>query len=119
MPGRIQYVLFVLLFMALGAVEPASQRSGTGDRCASLSEESTLHLPDAVRGCFDVSFDCAVPVEVFDSVPGQKDLARPRADVRLAASGIVPSGGLFRLPEGGYYPRPKDYYVYSLERMLI
>ncbi|WP_299101735.1 hypothetical protein [uncultured Alistipes sp.] len=118
---RIQYALFVALFVLMSAVGPLPEREGSDRTFAALSADRSSDIPSPADFCFAVP---GLGFEIYDlpdSGCGLKSLLRCHdfgaAGFALAASDAF---GAFVPPCGaGFSPRPVDYYVFSLERIRI
>ena len=80
---RIQYALFVLLFVLLSAVVPASDGMRVRDEaCATLCEQHVVPVPAPARFCFATV--CSLPdmAGLSDAAGGSKSPVRIPADVR-------------------------------------
>lgn len=83
---RIQYALFVLLFVLLSAVVPASDGMRVRDEaCATLCEQHVVPVPAPARFCFATV--CSLPdmAGLPDAAGGSKSPVRIPADVRPSA----------------------------------
>ena len=103
---RIQYALFVLLFVLLSAVVPASDGMRVRDEaCATLCEQHVVPLPDMA----------GLP----DAAGGSKSPVRIPADVRPSACVAAAFGTPVALHGPEVRFRTVDYYVFSLGHILI
>ena len=117
---RIQYALFVLLFVLLSAVVPASDGMRVRDEaCATLCEQHVVPVPAPARFCFATV--CSLPdmAGLSDAAGGSKSPVRIPADVRPSAC----VAAAFGTPVARHGPevrfRTVDYYVFSLGHILI
>lgn len=117
---RIQYALFILLFVMAGSLDGARIQSGRIDTQPGLFRKSTLHAPVPVHNYLTSAVvSCDAPIENPGQPSGQKAICRLRHDARTASSADV---GLRRPAHSGclvLHPKPVDYYVFSLGRILI
>lgn len=125
MVERIRYALFVLLFVLAGSLDGADLRCGADNMRADRFQpgrllDSTLcvHLP--VHDYFTAAaVACEASIENPGQPSGQKAVVRSRREARPVWAADV----AFRLPahSGGtlLHPKPVDYYIFSLGRILI
>lgn len=116
---RIQYLLFVLLFTLLSAVPSIPERSAGDHACATLCEHQMPPIPAPAHFCFaTVCNGIEAAGALHDAgvrLPGPLFGAAPHA--LSAADGGDSFPESFR--EAAVPPRPADYYVFSLEHILI
>lgn len=118
---RIQYALFVALFVLMSAVGPLPEREGSDRTFAALSADRSSDIPSPVDFCFAVPCLGFEISDLPDSGCGLRSLLRCY-DFGSAGSALTVSdaAGAFVPPCGeGFSPRPVDYYVFSLERIRI
>lgn len=117
---RIQYALFVLLFVLLSAVVPASDGMRVRDEaCATLCEQHMVPVPAPARFCFATV--CSLPdmAGLPDAAGGSKSPVRIPADVRPSACVAAAFGTPVALHGPEVRFRTVDYYVFSLGHILI
>lgn len=117
---RIQYALFVLLFVLLSAVVPASDGMRVRDEaCATLCEQHVVPVPAPARFCFATV--CSLPdmAGLPDAAGGSKSPVRIPADVRPSACVAAAFGTPVALHGPEVRFRTVDYYVFSLGHILI
>ena len=106
---RLRYVLILLLFALAGNLGDTSFQDAGGVPPA-LDETVTACPPAAVRNYFSVALcSCSASIEAPVVQTDQKAVVRQRAAVRTA----------MRTYARTLHADPVDYYVYSLERILI
>ncbi len=118
---RIQYALFVALFVLMSAVGPLPEREGSDRTFAALSADRSSDIPSPADFCFAVPCLGFEISDLPDSGCGLRSLLRCY-DFGSAGSALTVSdaAGAFVPPCGeGFSPRPVDYYVFSLERIRI
>lgn len=117
---RIQYALFVLLFVLAGSLDGAQIQSGGAGIQPGLFRKSTLQTSVPVHNYLTTAIiSCDAPIENPGQPSAQKALVRLRHDARTASSADV---AVHRPAHSGCFilhPRPVDYYVFSLGRILI
>lgn len=117
---RIQYALFILLFVLAGSMDGARIQSGRVDIRPGLFRKSTFQAPVPVHNYLTTAVvSCDAPIENPGQPSGQKAIVRLRHDARTASSADV---AVHRSAHSGCFilhPRPVDYYVFSLGRILI
>ena len=111
---RIQYALFILLFVLAGSLDGAQVQSGRVVSQPDRICQSTLRTPVPAA-----VFTCDAPIENPVQPSAQKAIVRLRHDARAMAS----ARGLSCRPAYSdcfdLHPKPVDYYVFSLGRILI
>ena len=117
---RIQYALFILLFVLAGSLDGAQVQSGRVVSQPDRICQSTLRTPVPAHNCFTAAvFTCDAPIENPVQPSAQKAIVRLRHDARAMAS----ARGLSCRPAYSdcfdLHPKPVDYYVFSLGRILI
>ena len=117
---RIQYALFILLFVLAGSLDGAQVQSGRVVSQPDRICQSTLRTPVPAHNCFTAAvFTCDAPIENPVKPSAQKASVRLRHDARAMAS----ARGLSCRPAYSdcfdLHPKPVDYYVFSLGRILI
>lgn len=98
---RIQYALFILLFVLAGSLDGAQVQSGRVVSQPDRICQSTLRTPVPAHNCFTAAvFTCDAPIENPVQPSAQKAIVRLRHDARAMASAaaVLPSGlfGLLR-----------------------
>lgn len=118
---RIQYALFVALFVLMSAVGPLPVREGSGRTFAALSADRSSDIPSPADFCFAVPCLGFELSDLPDSGCGLRSLLRSYDFGAAVFSLAAPTAaGVFVPPCGkGFLPRPVDYYVFSLERIRI
>lgn len=117
---RIQYVLSVLLYVLLGALEPAAPAPcGTDDADAVRCGGVALHRPGDMRESIITSLDMVVVTEMADHHSSERFSGAGHAGSHSAASRSAAMRQPARLPGCAFHPRPKDYYLYALGRIVI
>ena len=108
---RIQYALFILLFVLAGSLDGAQVQSGRAVSQPDQIRQSSLRTAAV--------FTCDASIENPVQPSAQKAIVRLRHDTRAVATACGLScrpaySGCFDL-----HPKPVDYYVFSLGRILI
>lgn len=117
---RIQYVLFVLLFVLAGSLGGARPQGGACGMQPGLIRQSTLRAPVPVHNYVAATvISCEASIENPGQSSSQKAVVRPRCDLRSAASVAVAPRSPARSGSCVLHPRPVDYYIFSLGRILI
>lgn len=117
---RIQYALFILLFVLAGSLDGAQVQSGRAVSQPDQIRQSSLRTPVPAHNCFTAAvFTCDASIENPVQPSAQKAIVRLRHDTRAVATACGLScrpaySGCFDL-----HPKPVDYYVFSLGRILI
>ena len=107
---RLRYVLILLLFALAGNLGDTSFQDAGGVQPA-LDETVTACPPAAVRNYFSVALcSCSASIEAP---------VRQRAAVRTAVDAAFGVRTAMRTYARTLHADPVDYYVYSLERILI
>ena len=117
---RIQYALFILLFVLAGSLDGAQVQSGRAVSQPDQIRQSSLRMPVPAHNCFTAAvFTCDASIENPVQPSAQKAIVRLRHDTRA----VAPACGLSCRPaySGCFdlHPKPVDYYVFSLGRILI
>ena len=92
---RIQYALFILLFVLAGSLDGAQVQSGRAVSQPDQIRQSSLRTPVPAHNCFTAAvFTCDASIENPVQPSAQKAIVRLRHDTRA----VVPSGlfGLLR-----------------------
>ena len=117
---RIQYALFILLFVLAGSLDGAQVQSGRAVSQPDQIRQSSLRTPVPAHKCFTAAgFTCDASIENPVQPSAQKAIVRLRHDTRAVATAC---GLLCRPAYSGCFdlhPKPVDYYVFSLGRILI
>lgn len=117
---RIQYALFILLFVLAGSLDGARVEIAREGAQPDQICQSGLHIPVPVHNYFTATACCCdASIENPAQPSSQKAIIRLRHDARAVASADWPScrpaySGCFLL-----HPKPVDYYIFSLGRILI
>ena len=117
---RLQYTLILLLFVLAGSLEGPSFQDAAGGRQPSLTETVAACPPTAVRNYFSVALcPCSASIEAPVVSPDHKAVVRQRAAVRTAADAAFGVRAAMRTYSRVLHRDPVDYYIFSLERILI
>lgn len=120
MRERVQYALFVLLFVLAGSLDGARPQGSACDMQPDLIGQSVLHAPVPAHNYFTAAaISCDASIEASGQSSVQKAIIRHRGDVRSAASVDMAFRSPARSGSRILHPRPVDYYVFSLGRILI
>lgn len=117
---RVQYALFILLFVLAGSLDGARVEIARGGAQPGQIRQSGLHMPVPVHNYFTATACCCdASIENPVQPSAQKAIVRLRHDTRAVATACGLScrpaySGCFDL-----HPKPVDYYVFSLGRILI
>lgn len=115
---RIQYLLFVSLFILLSAVPPVSERSaGKDSACATLRQQQDP-LPAPARFCFATVCNGGECAGLLDPT-GSKSPVRFDACLRSEATSAPFAPLRVHLHDVAIPFRAVDYYVFSLGHILI
>lgn len=117
---RIQYLLFVLLFVLLSAVPSIPEQSVGDHACATLCERQLPSIPAPAQYCFATVCHGLESAGALHIAGVRLPALHPAADLHAADTTTV--GITFRrAPVHGAAlpPRAADYYVFSLEHILI
>lgn len=118
---RIQYVLFVLLFVLAGSLDGATSQGGACRVQPGLSPQATLHAPVTAQNYFTaavmLSGDASIEIPAHSSE--HKAIVRHRFYARSAAAKAVAQQNSALSDRGARYSKPVDYYIFSLGRILI
>lgn len=118
---RIQYVLFVLLFVLAGSLDGATSQGGACRVQPGLSPQAALHAPVTAQNYFTaavmLSGDASIEIPAHSSE--HKAIVRHRFYVRSAAAEAVAQQNSALSDRGARYSKPVDYYIFSLGRILI
>ena len=111
---RIQYVLFVLLFVLAGSLDGATSQGGACRVQPGLSPQAALHAPVTAQNYFTaavmLSGDASIEIPAHSS---------HRFCARSAAAEAVAQQNSALSDRGARYSKPVDYYIFSLGRILI
>ena len=109
---RIQYALFVLLFVLAGSLDGATPQGGACRVQPGMSPQAALHAPVTAQNYFTaavmLSGDASIEIPAHSSE--HKAIVRHRFYARSAAA---------LSDRGALYSKPVDYYIFSLGRILI
>ena len=112
---RIQYVLFVLLFVLAGSLDGATSQGG------ACRGQAALHAPVTAQNYFTaavmLSGDASIEIPAHSSE--HKAIVRHRFYARSAAAEAVAQQNSALSDRGARYSKPVDYYIFSLGRILI
>lgn len=118
---RIQYVLFVLLFVLAGSLDGAMLQGGASRVQPGMSPQAALHAPVTAQNYFTaavmLSGDASIEIPAHSSE--HKAIVRPRFLVRSAAVEAVAQRNSALSGRCALHPKPVDYYIFSLGRILI
>lgn len=122
MVERIQYLLILVLFVLLGGLDRASFGDDACGAQTVLTRSTDSDYLTAVHNYFSFSawtHSCdttaETPVISFD----QRAVVRRRAAVRAAVDAVFEVRIAARTPFDALHPGAVDYYVFSLEHILI
>lgn len=117
---RLRYALILLLFALAGNLGDTSFQDDAGGVQPSLGETVTACPPAAVRNYFSVAFcSCSASIEAPVVPTDHKAVVRLLGDARTAAAAAYDVSVVMRTRSRTLHAHPVDYYVYSLERILI
>jgi len=113
---RIQYVLFVLLFVLAGSLDGATSQGGACRVQPGLSPQAALHAPVTAQNYFTaavmLSGDASIEIPAHSS-------EHKAIYARSAAAEAVAQQNSALSDRGALYSKPVDYYIFSLGRILI
>lgn len=114
---RIQYALFVLLFVLAGSLDGATPQGGACRVQPGMSPQAALHAPVTAQNYFTaavmLSGDASIEIPAHSSE--HKAIVRHRFYARSA----VAQQNSALSDRGALYSKPVDYYIFSLGRILI
>lgn len=118
---RIQYALFVLLFVLAGSLDGATPQGGACRVQPGMSPQAALHAPVTAQNYFTaavmLSGDASIEIPAHSSE--HKAIVRHRFYARSAAAEAVAQQNSALSDRGALYSKPVDYYIFSLGRILI
>lgn len=118
---RIQYALFVLLFVLAGSLDGATPQGGACRVQPGMSPQAALHAPVTAQNYFTaavmLSGDASIEIPAHSSE--HKAIVRHRFYARSAAAEAVAQQNSALSDRGARYSKPVDYYIFSLGRILI
>ena len=118
---RIQYALFVLLFVLAGSLDGATPQGGACRVQPGMSPQAALHAPVTAQNYFTAavmrSGDASIEIPAHSSE--HKAIVRHRFYARSAAAEAVAQQNSALSDRGALYSKPVDYYIFSLGRILI
>ena len=118
---RIQYALFVLLFVLAGSLDGATPQGGACRVQPGMSPQAALHAPVTAQNYFTaavmLSGDASIEIPAHSSE--HKAIVRHRFYARSAAAEAVAQQNSALSDRGALYSKPVDYYIFSLGRILF
>ena len=118
---RIQYALFVLLFVLAGSLDGATPQGGACRVQPGMSPQAALHAPVTAQNYFTaavmLSGDASIEIPAHSSE--HKAIVRHRFYARSAAAEAVAQQNSALSDRGALYSKPVDYYIFSLGRIRI
>lgn len=114
---RIQYALFVLLFVLAGSLDGATPQGGACRVQPGMSPQAALHAPVTAQNYLMLSGDASIEIPAHSSE--HKAIVRHRFYARSAAAEAVAQQNSALSDRGALYSKPVDYYIFSLGRILI
>ena len=126
MVERIQYALFVLLFVLAGSLDGATPQGGACRVQPGMSPQAALHAPVTAQNYFTaavmLSGDASIEIPANISKISEFAFARCSAmesiTVPAAAEAVAQQNSALS-DRGALYSKPVDYYIFSLGRILI
>lgn len=117
---RLQYLLFITLFVLLGSAPSISRRTEGCRTCTTtVSEQQGPCMPSPARFCFATVCSGGEIASLSESAPGVKTPVRFNGDMRSDADRDFVAPLQVRIYRAKIPAPTVDYYVFSLERILI
>ena len=111
---RIQYALFVLLFVLAGSLDGATPQGGACRVQPGMSPQAALHAPVTAQNYFTaavmLSGDASIEIPAHSSE--HKAIVRHRFYARSAAAEAVAQQNSALSDRGALYSKPVDYYIF-------
>lgn len=116
---RIQYLLFVSLLVLLSGVPSMDRQPGRAGAGTTLSERQDTGMPSPARFCFATVCNGGEFAGLSEPAPGVKLPVRLNADLRSDVDPDFVASLQVRIYRAKIPAPTVDYYVFSLEHILI
>ena len=114
---RIQYALFVLLFVLAGSLDGATPQGGACRVQPGMSPQAALHAPVTAQNYFTAAVMLSGDASI--EIPAHSSEHKAIVRHRFAAAEAVAQQNSALSDRGALYSKPVDYYIFSLGRILI
>lgn len=120
MQQRIQFVLILLLFVLTGSLQNTSFGGETSAEQAVLTRTTSDQTAIALHRYLSATFHaCDISVETPVVSYDHKAVFRQRVGVRAASDAVFGPATAQRIATPLPYGKASDYYVFTLERILV
>lgn len=120
MQQRIQFVLILLLFVLTGSLQNTSFGGETPAGQTVLTRTASDEAPVAAHRYLSATFHaCDISVETPVVSYDHKAMFRQRVGVRAASDAVFGPAMALRVATPLPYGKASDYYVFTLERILV